>query len=120
MWRTALDFSVYLIVRVLIAVIQALPLSACERVAEVMATFLGRIIRARGHVVDKNLRIAFPEMTAEERDALTWQMWRHLILMIAEIAQAPRKVHETNWREHSNIVNQEQFVRTLLSGRPLV
>jgi KDO2-lipid IV(A) lauroyltransferase len=47
-------------------------------------------------------------------------MWRHLILMIAEIAQTPRKVHETNWREHSHIVNQEEFVRTLLSGRPLV
>ena len=40
--------------------------------------------------------------------------------MIAEIAQTPRKVHETNWKEHSHIVNQEQFVRTLLSGRPLV
>ena len=59
-------------------------------------------------------------MTADERDAITWQMWRHLILMIAEIAQTPRKVHETNWKEHSHIVNQELFVRTLLSGRPLV
>ena len=41
-------------------------------------------------------------------------------MMIAEIAQTPRKVHETNWKEHSHIVNQELFVRTLLSGRPLV
>ncbi|HEX3598489.1 MAG TPA: lipid A biosynthesis acyltransferase, partial [Lacipirellulaceae bacterium] len=120
MWRTAIDFSVYLLVRGAIAVVQALPLSWCEHGAEIIATLFGRVLRLRGHVVDKNLRIAFPGMTAEERDAVTWQMWRHLVLMIAEIAQTPRKVHETNWKEHSDIVNQEQFVRTLLCGRPLV
>jgi Kdo2-lipid IVA lauroyltransferase/acyltransferase len=120
MWRKTIDFSVYLVVRIMIAVIQALPLSACEKSAELLATLFARVLRVRGHVVDKNLRIAFPSMTAEERDAITWQMWRHLILMIAEIAQTPRKVHETNWKEHSHIVNQKLFVRTLLSGRPLV
>jgi Kdo2-lipid IVA lauroyltransferase/acyltransferase len=120
MWRIAIDFSVYLLVRVLIAFIQALPLSACEKFAEVMATLLGRFLRVRGRVVDENLRTAFPNSTKRERDAICWQMWRHLILMIAEIAQTPRKVHETNWKEHSHIVNQELFVRTLLSGRPLV
>lgn len=120
MWRKAIDFGVYLIVRVIIAVIQALPLEWCEKGAEVLATVAGRVLRIRGHVVDKNLCTAFPELTAEDRDAITWQMWRHLVLMIAEIAQTPRKVHETNWKEHSHIVNQEAFVRTLLSGRPLV
>jgi KDO2-lipid IV(A) lauroyltransferase len=119
MQRT-IDFSVYLLVRVMIALIQALPLSVCEKIAETMATLLGRVFRARGHVVDKNLRIAFPELSTARREAITWQMWRHLILMVAEIAQTPRKVHETNWKEHSHIVNQELFVRTLLSGRPLV
>ncbi len=120
MWRNAIDFAVYLVVRVLIALIQALPLDVCEKVAGVLATCFGRVLRIRGAVVEENLRIAFPEMTAEDRDAITWQMWRHLILMMVEIAQTPRKVHETNWKEHSNIVNQELFVRTLLSGRPLV
>ena len=32
--------------------------------------------------------------------------------MACEIAHTPRKVHETNWREHSRIVNLELFVRT--------
>jgi KDO2-lipid IV(A) lauroyltransferase len=120
MWRKASDFGVYLFVRLLIALIQALPLSACEKIAEISATLMGRVFRVRGHVVEKNLNIAFPKLTPEERDEITWQMWRHLVLMIAEIAQTPRKVHETNWKEHSHIVNQEAFVGTLLSGRPLV
>ena len=70
MWRNIANFSVYLLVRVLIAVIQALPLSACETVAELLATLFGRVLRVRGHVVDKNLRIAFPSMTAQEREKL--------------------------------------------------
>jgi Kdo2-lipid IVA lauroyltransferase/acyltransferase len=120
MLQRVIDFGVYLFVRTMIAVIQALPLEMCAKVAEVLATLFGRVLRIRGKVVEENLRIAFPELTTAERDAITWQMWRHLILMVAEIAQTPRKVHETNWKEHSNIVNQELFVRTLLSGRPLV
>jgi KDO2-lipid IV(A) lauroyltransferase len=120
MLRTLIDFCVYLIVRVLIAVIQALPLGACEEIADALATLAGRVLRIRGSVVEENLRIAFPNISDQERDAIVWQMWRHLILMIVEIAQTPRKIHETNWKEHSHIINQEQFVRTLLSGRPLV
>ena len=120
MWRKAIDYSVYLVVRLLIAFIQALPLSTCETIAGICATLMGRVLRVRGHVVEKNLNIAFPNLSAEERDEITWQMWRHLVLMIIEIAQTPRKVHETNWKQHSHIVNQEAFVRTLLSGRPLV
>jgi KDO2-lipid IV(A) lauroyltransferase len=120
MWRKLIDFSMYLVVRVLIALIQALPLDVCEKIANGLATIAGRVLRIRGNVVEENLRIAFPEMSTEERDATIWQMWRHLTLMIMEIAQTPRKVHETNWKEHSHIVNQELFVRTLLSGRPLV
>ena len=107
MWRKLIDFSTYLVVRVLIALIQALPLDVCEKIAGVMATVAGRVLRIRGNVVEENLLIAFPEMSTEERDATIWQMWRHLILMIMEIAQTPRKVHETNWKEHSHIVNQE-------------
>jgi KDO2-lipid IV(A) lauroyltransferase len=120
MWRKPINFCVYLVVRATIAVIQALPLDVCEKIACGLATLFGRVLRIRGHVVEENLRIAFPDMSPDEREAITWQMWRHLILMIVEIAQTPRKVHETNWKEHSHIVNQEQFVRTLLSGRPLV
>jgi KDO2-lipid IV(A) lauroyltransferase len=114
------QFGVYVAVRLLIAVVQALPLDVCERWSGRMATLLSRILGIRRHVIEENLRIAFPERTAEQRAAIAWQMWRHLFLMIAEIAQTPRKIHETNWKEHSLIVNQELFVRTLLSGRPLV
>jgi KDO2-lipid IV(A) lauroyltransferase len=120
MFRHAMDFCVYMILRALIAVVQALPIEACDKGAQVLATVFTRFVPVRRRVVDDNLRQAFPNLSAEERRAIAWQMWHHLLLMMAEIAQTPRKIHETNWKEHSHIVNQELFVRTLLSGRPLV
>ena len=120
MIRQAIDFAVYILLRMFIAVVQALPIEACEKGAELLATLFANVLGIRRHVVRDNLRQAFPDLTVEQHKAMTWQMWRHLILMIVEIAQTPRKVHETNWKEHSHIVNQEHFVRTLLSGRPLV
>jgi KDO2-lipid IV(A) lauroyltransferase len=118
--RQALDYAVYIFIRALLALVQAAPLSVCERGAELMATLASRILRIRQNTVDENLRIAFPHLTEPERSDIGWRMWKHLFLMGAEIAHTPRKVHRTNWRNHSNIVNLELFVRTLLSGRPLV
>ena len=78
-----------------------------------------RVLGVRRRVVEENLLIAFPDLSPRSA-TIAWQMWRHLFLMVVEIAHTPRKVHETNWKEHSHIVNQELFVRTLLCGRPLV
>ena len=120
MWRKTIDFGVYILLRALVAVVQALPIEACETGAGILATLCGRVLGIRRRVVEENLRQAFPNITRQERDLITWQMWRHLLLMMAEIAHTPRRIHETNWKQHSRIVNQELFVRTLLSGRPLV
>lgn len=118
--RNALDFVLYIFVRVFIATVQALPMETCEKAAELLATLFTRILGIRKQIVDDNLRQAFPHLTTAERQSMCWQMWRHLFLMVAEIAHTPRKIHETNWKEHSHIINQQLFVRTLLSGRPLV
>ena len=120
MLRRAVDYGVYVFVRVAIGFVQAVPLEFCERGAELLATLASRVLRIRHHVVDENLRVAFPEMSEAQRADVAWRMWRHLFLMGAEIAQTPRKIHRTNWREHSQIVDLEKFVATLLSGRPLV
>jgi KDO2-lipid IV(A) lauroyltransferase len=119
-WQCTIDYGVYLLVRIVIAIVQAVPLEICERGAEVLATLFGRVLRVRSQVVDENLRTAFPNLDKRDRDQIAWRMWRHLFLMCAEIAQTPRKVHRTNWRDHSKIVDLEAFVRTLLCGRPLV
>jgi KDO2-lipid IV(A) lauroyltransferase len=118
--RQIADFTVYIFVRSVIAIVQAIPLSTCEAGAELLATFFSRVLQLRRQVIEGNLQQAFPQLTHRQRQVIAWQMWRHLFLMAAEIAHTPRKIHRTNWKEHSNILQVENFVRTLTSGRPLV
>jgi KDO2-lipid IV(A) lauroyltransferase len=47
-------------------------------------------------------------------------MWRHLILMGCEIAQAPRLVHDSNWRSYFNIEDRRTLATLFLDPRPMV
>lgn len=118
--QIVLDYLAYLAVRLLICVVQAVPLSSCHRAAPLLAQFTWRVLRIRRQVVDENLQIAFPDSTARQRQRIALGMWRHLFLMIAEIAQAPRKVHRTNWRQQAVIPQLPVMVRRLLDRRPVV
>ena len=40
--------------------------------------------------------------------------------MVCEIAHAPRKIHITNWREHSDVPDAPEIIRPLLSDRPSI
>lgn len=110
----------YLAVRVFICIVQTLPLDACERLAGLLATLFCNILGIRRRIVDDNLRHAMPELSDEQRHQLSWRMWRHLFLLVAEVAHAPRKIHETNWRQFVRLDRSERLVRALLDDRPLV
>ncbi|HYO25332.1 MAG TPA: lysophospholipid acyltransferase family protein [Lacipirellulaceae bacterium] len=118
--RTIADYAVYLAVRLAMAAIQALSLESCQAAARRAAWLLWHVLRVRRTVVDANLRIAFPQSTAAQRAAIALGMWEHLLVMVAEIAHAPRKLHRTNWRRHSQIPQMELMVRRLLDPRPVV
>ena len=45
-------------------------------------------------------------------------MWEHLFLLVLEVAHAPRKIHETNWRDYITLHDAKRLVRLLLSERP--
>ncbi|GAG08085.1 unnamed protein product, partial [marine sediment metagenome] len=44
----------------------------------------------------------------------------HLFLLVVEVAHTPRKIHETNWRDHVRLGNSEIVVGELLSDRPTI
>jgi KDO2-lipid IV(A) lauroyltransferase len=118
--KLCIDAAAYLAVRVAIAIVQALPLSTCERLCRVLAAVLYDGLKLRRDVIDENLRLAYPRLSDQQRAEVARGMWRHLLLMAAEIAHAPRKIHETNWRRLVQIPQIERLVEELLSGRPLV
>jgi KDO2-lipid IV(A) lauroyltransferase len=111
---------VYLAVRLVIAVIQALPLETCQRLSRPVAYLATDLLRIRRSVLQDNLRLAFPQLDQRQRHVIARRQWQHLVLMIVEIAHAQRKIHLTNWRTHVRFHNKQAMVRQLLSGRPTV
>ncbi len=114
------DYLVYLVVRVLICLVQAMTLQTGQRLARGLAWLFGEVLRVRGAVVDDNLRHAFPELSPGDRHRLARRMWEHLFLLVLEVAHAPRKIHETNWRQHIRLQGGERLVPLLLGDRPTV
>jgi KDO2-lipid IV(A) lauroyltransferase len=114
------DYLAYLGVRLFVCIVQALPLQRCGQVARVLATLLSDYVRIRHDVIDDNLRHAFPELNDRQRRDLTWRMWEHFFLMIVEVVHAPRKIHDTNWRDFIEVHQGEAMVRAFLDERPTV
>lgn len=116
--KKIIDYSVYLIVRIIVCVIQSLPIKICDQIAKFLAFVAVDLFRIRYKLIDANLSAVFPEMDARKRRRMAKKMWRHLALMVFEIAHAPRKIHETNWRKFVKVSNCREIVTNLLLERP--
>jgi len=118
--RKIVDYLLYLLVRIFVCFVQAISLETCDRVAGLLATLCMHVIPLRRKLIDENLRHAYPAMSAAERHALAWRMWKHLYLLVAEVAHAPRKIHQTNWRDYVQIKQADGMVRRLIADRPFL
>ncbi len=117
----AADYAVYLVVRLVVCVIQALSFRAACRVAHVLAWLLYRVDRRHRLVADDNLRYAFPELTDPvRRDRRVRDVYLHFCLLLMEMIHLPRRLHPQNWRHHLRLPDSPRVVRQLLSGRPLL
>ena len=118
--KPLVDFSAYVVVRLFLCLIQALPLGVCKTIADQLGWVCWRVLRLRRKVIEENLRTAFPEASDEERSRTALAMWQHLFLMVVEIAHAPRKVHRTNWRQHSTSPQMKEVLGHLIDERPTI
>jgi KDO2-lipid IV(A) lauroyltransferase len=100
--------------------VQTLSLDGCRRVAQRLAWIACNVVPLRRRVIDENLQRAFPQLSCGERSDLARRMWEHLFLMVCEIAHAPRKIHDTNWRRYIRFRNYGPMMRLLWSERPKV
>ena len=111
-------YGAYLVVRSFVALLQALPLETCHTVARGLAWFAADVLAIRSKVIDENLSYAFPTLLPQARRDLMRSMWEHLFLLLVEVAHAPRKIHETNWREFVEFRNGHDLCRLALEDRP--
>lgn len=115
--KTTVDYTVYLLVRVLIAVVQAVRIETCQACARGLAILFCDVIKLRSDVTDENLRHAYPKLTAAERRVMARRMWEHLFVMVIEVAHARRKIHPSTWRKHIELRDARSLVRRMLDER---
>jgi KDO2-lipid IV(A) lauroyltransferase len=114
------DYLVYAAVRLAVCVLQALSPRAAARLAGGLAWLAYRVDARHRRVADDNLRHAFPELDARQRDARVRAVYRHFCGLLVDIVQLPRAMNVRTWRRHLNLDEGRPFVDLLLSGRPLM
>lgn len=114
------ELAAYVLVRICFCIMQSLRIETCDHLARLLSFVATQWIPIRRKVVDENLQLAFPEMTADERRRIARAMWHHLLLMACEVAHLPRKVHQNNWRKFVHFRQLPEITAPLLSHRPTV
>ena len=117
---SAVHYTVYLFVRLFVCVLQAIPLETAHHAARGLAWFFGDLLHIREKVVLENISKSFPGLSPVQHREIMRQMWEHLFLLIIEIANAPRKIHETNWRDFIKLKNSETLVELLGGDRAIL
>ena len=114
------DFSAYCMVRLLVAMIQVMPLDMGDSMCRALAWFADRKLKIREKTTLSNLRRILPNQDDEHHERLSAAMWHHLLLMVCEIAWAQRRLHLTNWHHHVTFRDNKTLLGHMLSPRPIV
>ncbi len=118
--RKLVDYIAYLALRIVICLVQASSIERCDRWSRLLGLILHRGLGLRNNLVRENLKRVFPSSQSTEIDSTISEMWRHLILMVCEIAHAPRKIHRTNWYEFYSIADRKLILQVVLDARPKI
>ncbi len=118
--KPQIDYLVYLAVRVLFGIVQALPVRWGLAFADLLARIVYRVDKRHRHVAAENLRFAFPEKSEAEVDRLVRGCYRHFCTLLFEIILLPRKLRRENWRTSTDMVNSYPVVSGLLKDRPML
>ena len=118
------DLAVYLVARLLAALVRALPFGIAVRIADGLAFLAKKVFAKRNRVARDNLLHAFPgEYNDAQIDRLLSAMYRHFFRMMVEIVHLPHLLHLRNWRSKMLFASPEQyrqFSLALFSGRPVM
>jgi len=108
------------LIQIVISFIQVLPIETCDRMCRFLAHVVADRIKFREKIIRDNILGVFPDADEQRIKNMSRAMWYHLILMACEIAQAPRKIHDTNWRKHVFIRDKVRMTSYLIDYRPLI
>lgn len=122
--RSALaDYLVYLVVRTVVCVVQALSWDLALAFADGLAWLAYHVDGRHRRVAADNLRSAFPELDAAAIDRRVRAVYRHFMMMLMEMIKGPRVLHRSNLDFHFRYANPGQpglMLEQLNSSRPVI
>ncbi len=117
----AANYLIYLAVRLVVGICQALSIERSYRFAEALAALIYRVDRRHRAVAMENLRLAFGDQYDEaERDRIVRGVYQHFCRMLMEMLHIPRKLHLTNWRRRISLSGHRRVLDRLLDGGPII
>jgi KDO2-lipid IV(A) lauroyltransferase len=115
------NYSVYLLVRLVVGFGQAMSVEQSYSFARTLAAILYRVDKRHRKIGIENLRQAFGDQYTEaDRDRIVRRVYLHFCMMLMEILHIPRKLHPTTWRDRITLVGHEKVLDRLLKGGPLI
>ncbi len=119
-FRQVTDWLVSAAARMVICAVQTCSLESLDRMCWLVAKVLADWIPVRRRTIDENLHLLLGEKPTREYAKMRRLMWHHLLLMICEIAIAPRKIHRWNWRDFFYFRDKNSAFRILVDSRPTI
>lgn len=110
----------YVVMRCAMCLVQTISLESCDRICRILAWIISDWTPLRRSVTDENLKRVYGNLSEEHTALLRRKMWHNLLLMICEIAHAPRKIHRTNWRDHIYMPNKNITLQTMMDDRATI
>ncbi len=114
------DWSVCVVVRLLVAIAQTLPTDMVNSFCRAAAWLLADRLRIRDGITGPSLAAVYPNLEIDRTRTLTRRMWHHLLLMGFELAWARRRLSRSNWRRHFTLHQNRIILDRLLHDRPAV
>jgi KDO2-lipid IV(A) lauroyltransferase len=114
------DLAVYIAIRIVVCVIQAVPPVLAFWLADRIAWLLYRYVPSRRRVAIENLNAAYPELleNPDRADWLVRAMYKHFIRAAVEGLLLPRKLHVHNWRSYVDLHPAVGLPAAMFSERP--
>jgi KDO2-lipid IV(A) lauroyltransferase len=115
------DYAVYLLVRVLVCIVQALSWPSCAALASGLAWLAYQLNRRHRLVALDNLRHAFGHLDEAALDRLVRASYLHLTIMTIEMIRLPRVLHRhniDNYIRNASANDLSEIRRLAAMGRP--
>jgi KDO2-lipid IV(A) lauroyltransferase len=117
------DYIVYLLVRVVVCIVQALSWRLAFKLADGLAWLAYRLDRRHRQVARENLEHAFSELDEPARNRLVRAVYRHFATIAIEMIRMPRVLYRStldNFVRYADPADLERVLGWIRSGRPLM